>query len=1445
MVKNTFKSMSVYVTFTTLFIVSLTIGCNNNDDYLSETPDDIISGFVVDESLKGTSVYIQYDNDNSSRPVTIETNGYFEIQLFEDDLAIINTKVIEGADPTKENLLIVAENDGRLLRNAITRNIDEIATVYISADTEAYAQYLDSIGKFDTINLEKFNSLLENGRIKNSNDYSGFINNLRDDVTNYFIFEHNKLSNQEIFDKAIQFIDNDFLFIETYDEKIMLINNIMSGGDILLPLNVKVSSDDIDITDKGNGRFTIGSGNDMDNDVFLKIQDNNIFKLMKLKIKEKHITEIAKTIVIPQNGATLGNNSVILDIHPFALNEEVELTINAINSEGETTDGKIILDLQPPGLNFEVPIIVKLRYSDFNIYDPNSVQWLYGTVGKNIDNANIKTIDLENGYIWLEINHFSNLMVKTISEQKFMDLESNFMLIVPRRAYEKLKPLRESKKNNNYYYLRDDIKYNKKIITNRVFEKSSFSGRIGNSVSGGYCAQAVKNIFTSLQHDQRIKSTNFQALLNKGYGYMESIYNKINKNHIIPENVRRYANNSDDIDNSCHKGDIVFIDVLNYEHAGHTVSFYKYYDNTLSVLESNRNGFKTFYFGSYTHDYAIYKNDEDQINMFKPTDSNASVHFICVDPQYFSLDSDGKEIINNYKKVLYKEKLSGVGVSGVGGTFGEFVTEKPWLYYLVDEEGDGINKEGGKFLYNPDLLSVTPLKLRVIDSQRYKLNWGEYHSRYDNYKENAPLNIAREIVSAFLSSESSFPNWINAIINKENNNACPADHSDCTLFGQDNSIYKSFDVINSKTVDDILSHITTIDVDPKHEIVAFEDSRYEIYAEKPDDDNDINFTPINFSESGTLSFEENSDGNKVTLSNACGTELTLYRLSLDINNVSEFKMIHNNEDNGSAKIKTNKKISILFSPTVIDDYYINWGEKNDKHNNNIPIGFWSSYGYDLEFSGQYNTDILLEPKKIYETEDALNLYFMTLGGENNSAQWHFALSGIHAILVHLPGGIGDNEEAEYKLNNYRENPTLMIAKLSSIFALLNKSSFCDWFMLYNPSESGVINKFLFNFDGDEYISLQGRSNIVYKIDAIRLQSFSSIVTDSVAYLSVEVSPPQSVVSYKATLYKSRSVLTKRSLNSSITEYQQVSVLESDSGNFEIFGLEKGNYKVIVNASLNEYKPQTLHFEVIDNSQPIQLPKVILVKNDRKNEIQIRVIDATQQNTVIPNANVTVKFGLDRQQEVKAYEGITDYNGIFQVLDIPYGQYSILSSKDGYLSTNLNISVSDETPTIIDLSIPPVLSNDQIKITLNWKENPQDLDSHLVKKSGGNEDYHIDYSNHNRLTESNIHEHFPDFKDYLDRDDTDAFGPETITIDAINKSSVYTYYIRNFSKDVNDDFAVSIKDSGASVKFISEDMIKTFYPPNEEGLFWKVFDIIDGKVEPCINECMQANPVVFY
>lgn len=113
-----------------------------------------------------------------------------------------------------------------------------------------------------------------------------------------------------------------------------------------------------------------------------------------------------------------------------------------------------------------------------------------------------------------------------------------------------------------------------------------------------------------------------------------------------------------------------------------------------------------------------------------------------------------------------------------------------------------------------------------------------------------------------------------------------------------------------------------------------------------------------------------------------------------------------------------------------------------------------------------------------------------------------------------------------------------------------------------------------------------------------------------------------------------------------------------------------------------------------------------------------------------------------------------------------------------------------------------------RIVLSWDENPEDIDSHLVY---GNSHIYWD----NKIGADGM----------LDVDDTDGFGPETITIKKSLNGNNYIYAVHDYTNK-DEKFSTKLSESGAKVLvYAGSTQIETFYiPQGNVGNLWVLFTI---------------------
>lgn len=131
------------------------------------------------------------------------------------------------------------------------------------------------------------------------------------------------------------------------------------------------------------------------------------------------------------------------------------------------------------------------------------------------------------------------------------------------------------------------------------------------------------------------------------------------------------------------------------------------------------------------------------------------------------------------------------------------------------------------------------------------------------------------------------------------------------------------------------------------------------------------------------------------------------------------------------------------------------------------------------------------------------------------------------------------------------------------------------------------------------------------------------------------------------------------------------------------------------------------------------------------------------------------------------------------------------------------------------AISPVMTNlDGIRIVLNWGASPRDLDAHLAY-----DDNHVFWQKKQGS------------QAMLDVDDTDGYGPETITVLDKKPGVSYVYAVHDYS-DIYDTESSKLSHSYARVLvYIGQSLVRTYYVPPQKGNLWTVFRITgDGEFQ---------------
>lgn len=253
------------------------------------------------------------------------------------------------------------------------------------------------------------------------------------------------------------------------------------------------------------------------------------------------------------------------------------------------------------------------------------------------------------------------------------------------------------------------------------------------------------------------------------------------------------------------------------------------------------------------------------------------------------------------------------------------------------------------------------------------------------------------------------------------------------------------------------------------------------------------------------------------------------------------------------------------------------------------------------------------------------------------------------------------------------------------------------------------------------------------------------------------------------------------------------------------------------------------------------PTSLLLSGGSSEQVLFRVAGHVRENTEMYVSGARLDFRAESDQTgAIVATATTDENGYYS-LDLEPGTYTVQLTKEGYMTDYVTQSFvhgsSSASPNDLWLMPPP--DNGEIRIVLTWGAVPDDLDAHLTGPTPDGSSFHIFYDNDLYMFNDQLYVG-------LDFDDTDRYGPETMTMMSVTQEvyGTYSYFVHNYSEEA------PLVESGATVKVYqggSESPVKTYTIPVEgtvEHLYWDVLDIeIDenGNVTFVDQNTLSLNP----
>lgn len=297
------------------------------------------------------------------------------------------------------------------------------------------------------------------------------------------------------------------------------------------------------------------------------------------------------------------------------------------------------------------------------------------------------------------------------------------------------------------------------------------------------------------------------------------------------------------------------------------------------------------------------------------------------------------------------------------------------------------------------------------------------------------------------------------------------------------------------------------------------------------------------------------------------------------------------------------------------------------------------------------------------------------------------------------------------------------------------------------------------------------------------------------------------------------------------------------GNYTFGELTAGVYRLVVVIENYIVVNQTVYIRY--NETNIQNTPIEAIPSDNLTDAGIAsgVIKDARTGYAVVGVTVYIRAGLNNIRGEILKTVTTDASGNYTVSDLAPGNYTaqIVDEREladeslrfGSLTVAIKVlpnqTISNQNATV---SNSAGLELDGLRAVLTWGATPSDLDSHMrIQLKNGNQ-AHVYYSNKSGLNTS------------LDVDDTDSYGPETVTVSSIGEG-VYTYYIHDYTNR-NSSSSTALSNSGATVTIYLGGSMTPAYVlnvPAGRGNYWNVFTYNSVTGEFTVVNTVTASAVI--
>lgn len=217
--------------------------------------------------------------------------------------------------------------------------------------------------------------------------------------------------------------------------------------------------------------------------------------------------------------------------------------------------------------------------------------------------------------------------------------------------------------------------------------------------------------------------------------------------------------------------------------------------------------------------------------------------------------------------------------------------------------------------------------------------------------------------------------------------------------------------------------------------------------------------------------------------------------------------------------------------------------------------------------------------------------------------------------------------------------------------------------------------------------------------------------------------------------------------------------------------------------------------------PAAIALAVVCANSYAEPVHVDVLGATVKDQRIDGATVT----LQRNGEQSVTSSTNASGQAILTSSFPDDKDALLIvKKEGYSNLVAQCPCAGMT-----YAISPVMTNlDGMRVVLTWAKFPADLDSHLMFPGG-----HVYFVN-KKGQDAN-----------LDVDDTDSYGPETITISKKHFGESYTYAVVDYSHKGQPTRKMLSESKARVFVYVGSSLVRTYsVPVGMAGNIWTVFKL---------------------